>query len=296
MYFAGFVPIDHAEIEVIPRGSVNDAAVGRDAAGLHVAYRLVTVIQRGFRKLCRHTVHPLQRTRRPVFTRPSYPGACRGDLRHLRKTRKIGRHLQTKIVTIGSHHHTTVVAGDYQFTGIADTHRLEQTEQAVRIGAQSRPCTGRHVDNNGMLVDIALLVIRRIKTAGIVSARRHGRAVLKLRMTAVTRENMVFGQLHHCDGLLGRTGPHGYLRLARVGRIVVGDRNGERGGRDLGHLYPRGQRLGLPFRRVGMHLNGQGAVPLAPKGAGSIAQPHVLRFGHALGFTACQQQGRTHEG
>ena len=42
-----------------------------------------------------------------------------------------------------------------------------------------------------------------------------------------------------------------------------------------------------------MHIDGQGAVPLAPKGAGSIAQPHVLRFGHALGFTARQQQGRT---
>ena len=51
----------------------------------------------------------------------------------------------------------------------------------------------------------------------------------------------------------------------------------------------------FPFRRVGMHLDGQGAVPLAPKAqAASLSRTYCVSDTPSV-FTARQQQGRTHE-
>src|SRR5699024_7336010 len=188
---ARFIPVNHAEIEIIPCSTVNNPAVGRYAASLYVTYLFSTVIQFGTGKFLGNAVHPFQRIRRTVLGTPSDPNAVGRNLTDAGGSRKTGRSLYLDMIAIQVEHHRSIPFGSYeQLAVIADTHRLEQTEQFHRIGSVFNPLSGLKVDYHRILVELAVFA-DRIESSRPFAGRRHGRAVLELGHETVTRERII---------------------------------------------------------------------------------------------------------
>ena len=146
----------------------------------------------------------------------------------------------------------------------------------------------------GMLIDIALLVMRRIKTAGMIL--RPATWPCRTETRIVTRGNMVFSQLHHCDGLLGRTSPHGYLRLCayRPDRYP-GDRNGEKGGGVTPSVTSTWASASA-FHSAGLACTSMVGGLFPRPGAGGIAQPRTCVSDTPSVFSRQQPEPYTRRG
>src|SRR5699024_8554008 len=190
---ARFIPVNHAEIEIIPCSTVNNPAVGRYAASLYVTNLFPTVVQFGQGKFFDDTVHPFQRTRRTVPGTPSDPDTFRGDLTDAGIPGITGRSLYLDIIAVQVEHYRSIAFGSYeQLTVIADTHRLIQCEQFVRIRAELLPFVGRDIDYHCKLVEHTVFA-DRIESSRPLTVGRHGRTVLELGHETVTRERIILG-------------------------------------------------------------------------------------------------------
>ena len=296
MHFTVLVPVYQTIVPVVPGRTVNDAAVSRNATGLHVAYRLVPVVQFGLGKLLCHAVHPFERRGDTSLACPADHRTVRRHLADFRIIRITCRRLYLRIVPVEVEQNVGIVQRrNNHLAVIGHAGGLTQLEQRFGERPQFVPFVLFHIDYHGIEYGRARFVLTIIETADILSVRRHRRQILKnFRSGPVTREGVVSDHLHHFDDLFRLAGRYGYLRLPYFVGIVIDDLDGKRSGRHIGYLHPRGRRFGLPRRRIGVHLDGHGPVARSLKRTCGIAQPDVLRVGPA-GCRTPPEQGYTRE-
>ena len=296
-------PVEHAEVPVLPRGTVDDFAVCGDAAGhAAVPHLFVTVVEVGPGKFGRYAVRPQQRLARRfvlecfAFHTETYPIFAVGrSTLDVGFTGETGRCLRNEDIAGEVDGYLAAVrpVADEEQTLVGDGHGLGQVIERFGEGAEFIDFAGLQVhDGRGVLPGV-VRCDGSGETAGILAAGRHGSPHLEGVQLAETGEFVVLGELVHAYLLRSLVGYDGDGGAAFGTGVVVIDGHGERPVVRALHLYPRCPGSGFPRGRGGFHLDDQRLIPFAQERARHLAQVDILEILATLRVAAGEYGCRT---
>ena len=272
-------PVDHAEVVVVPRRTVDHRTVGGNAAGDDaVQESFVAEVLFGPGEFLGYAVTPNERIIHAVVAlRVTDPGGgigCRGG-----NGRQCGESgcagiRNDRLLGYREDDVAAAVVVDEQLAVIGDGAGRGQVVEALGIGVQIVPVVRSRFDDDRLEETVRHFIHRVDETTGIGTARRDGGVILEAGQLAVVNigfvAQLVDGDIGDCVAC--RDGHDGFA-FVRFGVVGCGNREGRLIGLVGGQ--PAGIGLGAPALG-GFDLDGQRCPALSSQSTGQSAEVDVI--------------------